>query len=220
MAALGAAILERNRSGLGQYIDLAQVEAAIHFIEPLVLDFTVNGRVPQSAGHHSDRACPHGVYQTAGLERYVAIACETDAQWRALRKMTPLADIASADATLAQRIALSTQLNGALREWCRQMEPRELVGRLAAAGVPAALVQRPSDLYEDGQLAHRGFFVNCSHGVMGPTPYDGPATIFSETPARLSAAPYLGQHTDQVLREVLGLSNDEIAEYAASGVFQ
>ena len=220
VAALGAAILERNRSGLGQYIDLAQVEAGIHFIEPLVLDYTVNGRVPTAAGHRSDRACPHGVYQTAGLERYVAIACETVEQWRALRELAPLAHIAPAEATLAERTASTTQLDEALREWCRAADPWELVRLLCAAGVPAAVVQRPSDLYSDEQLAHRGFFVDCIHGVMGPTPYDGPATIFSETPAQLSAAPFLGQHTDEVLREILGLTEDEIVEYATSGVFQ
>ncbi|MEP6872469.1 MAG: hypothetical protein ABI939_11570 [Anaerolineaceae bacterium] len=62
--------------------------------------------------------------------------------------------------------------------------------------------------------------MNCIHGVMGPTPYDGPATIFSETPAQLSAAPFLGQHIDEVLREILGLTEDENVAYAASGVFQ
>lgn len=71
-----------------------------------------------------------------------------------------------------------------------------------------------------GVLAHRGFFVNCEHGAMGTTPYDGPVTIFSETPAQISAAPVLGQHTDEVLREILGLDESEIAEYAAAGVFQ
>ena len=55
---------------------------------------------------------------------------------------------------------------------------------------------------------------------MGPTPYNGSATVFSETPAQVTAAPVLGQHTDEVLREALGLNADEIAEYAASGVFQ
>ena len=91
---------------------------------------------------------------------------------------------------------------------------------LVAAGVAASVGQRPSDLHADPQLAHRGFFVNCEHGEMGPTPYDGPATVFSETPAQVTAAPVLGQHTNEVLREVLGLNDDEIAEYAASGVFQ
>ncbi len=220
VAALAAAIFERNRTGVGQYLDLGQVEAAIHFIEPLILDYTVNGRVAEAAGHRSDHACPHGVYQAAGTERYVAIACETSGHWQALCKLAALGDIVAPEATLADRLASGDKLDAALAAWCRDQDPWDLEALLLRAGVPAAVVLRPSDLYTDAQLAHRGFFVNCEHGVMGNTPYDGPATIFSETPARLHAAPFMGQHTDEVLREVLGMSDAEIAEYAASGVFQ
>ena len=90
--------------------------------------------------------------------------------------------------------------------------------RLRAAGVPASVVLRPTDLYEDPQLATRRFFVTLDHSVMGPTPYDGPATIFSETPAVLrKAAPALGEDTHEVLRDLLGLTPGEIADYAAAG---
>lgn len=219
VAALAAAILERNRSGLGQYIDLAQVEAGIHFLEPAVLDYTVNGRMRGPAGHTSDRACPHGVYQATGKERYVAIATETDAQWRALCATAGLDRICGPQTPLAGRMAEGAALDAALSAWCRDQDPWELVERLVAAGVPAAVVARPSDLYKDPQLAHREFFVTCEHGEMGPTPYDGPVTRFSETPPRLHAAPVLGQHTEEILREVLGLDDEQIATYAMSGVF-
>lgn len=219
VAALAAAIFESKRSGLGQHIDLAQVEAAIHFIEPVVLDYTVNGRTHGPAGHTSDRACPHGVYATAGTERYIAIAAETDAHWRALCDAASLAAIAPPASSLAERLRHRDELDAALTTWCRDQDPWRLVEKLVAAGVPAAVVQRPSDLYADPQLAHRGFFVTCEHGVMGPTPYDGPVTRFSETPAQLQAAPVLGQHTEEVLRDLLQLSDDEMATYAASGVF-
>ena len=75
-----------------------------------------------------------------------------------------------------------------------------MVERLTAAGVPAALVEWPSDLYEDPQLSHRGFFVTLNHSVMGPTPYDGLVTKFSGGTARLRrAAPAIGEHTHYVL---------------------
>jgi crotonobetainyl-CoA:carnitine CoA-transferase CaiB-like acyl-CoA transferase len=220
VAALAAAILERNRSGHGQHIDLAQVEAGIHFVEPLLLDYVVNGRVHGPAGHESDRACPHGVYRTAGVERFVALAVETQEQWRALLRLAPLGHLGlGGDANLAQRLAYDAQIDAALEPWLADQDPWEAAERLAGAGVPAYVVQRPSDLYHDPQLTHRGFFVTCEHSVMGPTPYDGPVTLFSETPAQLRAAPAVGEHTDEVLRDLLHLDDDLIAEYAAAGVF-
>jgi crotonobetainyl-CoA:carnitine CoA-transferase CaiB-like acyl-CoA transferase len=218
IAALGAAIRERNRTGLGQHVDLGQVEAGIHFLEPLVLDYTVNGRTRRAAGHESELASPHGVYRTAGIERYVALAAETIEHWDSLCGVIALEAIAPRHASLAERLAVDAQLDAVISEWCASRGPFEAVEELTAAGVPAAVVQRPTDLHRDPQLAHRRFFVVCDHGVMGQTPYDGPVTIFSETPPALRAAPCLGEDTFHVLSEILGLSEEEIAEYAASGV--
>ena len=126
--------------------------------------------------------------------------------------------LASLDA-MAERRAVSGEIDAALRDWMRGRDAWDAVEMLTAAGVPAAVVQRPSDLYTDAQLAHRGFFVPCEHSVMGLTPYDGPATRFSETPAQLTAGPCLGEHSERVLRDILGLSDDELAAYAGEGVF-
>ena len=219
VAALASALYHRARTGEGQYIDVSQVEAAIHFLEPLVLDYTVNGRVAGPCGHDSPRYCPHGVYPAAGVERYVALAVETTEQWAALRRLAPL-DAFAGDAfdELATRQAQRAAIDAALRDWTRDQEPWDLAGRMQAVGVPASVVQRPSDLYNDPQLAHRGFFVTLDHREMGPTPYDGPVTRFSATPAVLRrAAPCLGEHTEQVLVDLLGLTAEEVAEYAATG---
>lgn len=221
LALLAAAILDRRRTGLGQYIDFSQVEASIHFIEPLVLDYTVNGRVAPSAGLSSPTAAPNGVYATAGTQRYVAISVETPAQWRALAAIAPLDAFRTPGFDdIARRRAESTAIDQALCGWCRVQEPFALAKRLKEAGVPASVVLRPTDLYEDPQLKHRGFFVTLDHSVMGATPYDGLVTIFSETPGRLrKAAPALGEDTEYVLRELLGFADEEIAEHAAAGAF-
>ncbi len=214
VAALTAAIFERERSGLGQYIDLGQVEAAIHFLEPALLDYTVNGVTREAQGHRSERAWPHGVFATEGEERYVAVSVENQKQWTALAALLGLED---APAGWPGPGAADPAVDAALAAWCAARDPWEAADELCANGVPAAVVARPSDLYNDPQLAHRGFFVTCDHAEMGPTPYDGPATIFSETPARLTAGPALGQHTEMVLREILGMDGEEIAELTVSG---
>ncbi|MCA9855192.1 MAG: CoA transferase, partial [Dehalococcoidia bacterium] len=77
---------------------------------------------------------------------------------------------------------------------------------------------RPTDLYEDAQLAHRGFFVTLEHSNMGPTPYDGPVTHFSDTPAILrKAAPCLGEDSHAILTGILGYSEDDVARFAEAG---
>jgi crotonobetainyl-CoA:carnitine CoA-transferase CaiB-like acyl-CoA transferase len=220
IAALASAIYERRLSGRGQYIDLAQVEAAVHFVEPILLDYTVNGRVAPPSGLNSATECPHGVYPARGKERYVALSVGTPERWRALCIVAPLAGFADArfDAIEA-RFEQRERIDAALEAWTRPQDPFVLAERLRQAGVPASVVQWPTDLYRDPQLMARGFFVWLDHSVMGPTPYDGLATRFSATPGRLrKAAPALGEDTHFVLSELVKLSSEEIANYAASDV--
>ncbi len=219
VAALASAIFERRTSGQGQYIDLSQVEAAIHFVEPMLLDYTVNGKQHPGQGHHSDRSVPHGVYQCTGLERYVAIAIETTEQWQALKKVAPLDQFRTAefDSTRARR-NVENAVDQALSEWCAGQDAFELARKLKDSGVPASVVYYPSDLYSDPQLVHRGFFKTLMHSEMGPTPYDGLISTFSDAPhGPHAAAPCLGEHTDHVLREILKVDDMEIAEAAAAG---
>ena len=221
ISTLAGAILERRRSGLGQHIDVSQVESAIHFIEPLMLDQIENGRTAPPAGLDSASACPHGVYPTAGTERYIAIAVETAEQWRALCSIAPLeAFTAPSFDALAERQRVRSEIDAAISAWARGWERRELEQALIQRGVPASVVQRMTELVEDPQLVDRGYFVTLDHGVTGPTPYDGLMTRFSAKREMLhNAAPRVGQDTDFVMREILGLSQDEIAEYAVAGVF-
>jgi crotonobetainyl-CoA:carnitine CoA-transferase CaiB-like acyl-CoA transferase len=217
VAALAAALLERRRTGLGQHIDLAQVEAGIRFMEPLVLDYTVNGRVAGGVGHASLTDCPHSVYPTRGVERYLAISVDSDARWQALAATVDgLASLAALD--LDGRRAHEETIDAAIAAWCADREPYEAEATLIAAGVPAAVAQFPTDLYQDPQLADRGFFVTLDHAEMGPTPYDGLITRFSAKRRLLHGpAPMLGQHGAFVLRELLDLDESEIVQAAAAG---
>ncbi len=218
-AALASAIFERRKSGLGQHIDLSQVEAAIHFVEPLILDYTVNGKIPGGSGHGSLRSYPHGVYKCDGHERYIAIAIETPKQWRALKAAAPLDAFRSAEFDSAQaRFNVRDAIDDVLRGWCSGQDAFALSRHLKASGVPASVVLFPTDLFEDPQLIHRKFFPVMNHAVMGPTPYDGLMTKFSDAPAGPhTAGPCLGEHTEYVLREILHIDESAIAMAAAGG---
>lgn len=208
VAALAAALRHRARTGEGQHIDLSQIETGIRFIEPLILDYTVNGRVAGALGQGSPLACPHGVYPAHGHERYVAVAVESPVHWKALSGVLEL------PCPFAERFDHADAIDDLIALWMREREPFAAAQRLQRDGVPAYAVLRPSDLYHDPQLVHRGFFVTLDHPEMGPTPYDGPVTIYSRTPQTLRrAAPMLGEHNEHVFRELLGLSEAEIARY-------
>lgn len=200
IAALMAALLHRDDTGQGQYIDLSQIEAGIQFQAPLLLDHAVNGRIAQAAGNASNYACPHGTYKTRGVERYVAIGVATAEHWRSLCELVPFPAGLHPLTALHERISARDAIESELARWCADRDAFELTEQLLRAGVPSHLVSRPTDLFEDPQLQHRGFFVTLDHPVMGPTPYDGPATQFSRTPALLRRpGPMLGQHSDEIL---------------------
>ena len=197
VAALVAALMHRRRTGQGQHIDLAQVECGIRFLEPLILDYSANGRIATRLGQGSPALHPHGVFACQGEHRYLAVAAATDEQRGALAKV------------LGEE---------PLEDWCLQRDAFEAADMLRESGVPAYAVLRPSDLYDDPQLRWRDFFVTLDHAEMGPTPYDGPATIFSRTPQTLrSPAPCLGQHNDDALREHLRLTDSQIEELRTAG---
>lgn len=100
LAALLAALEHRDRTGEGQYIDFSQAEACIHFLAPAMLDYSINGREFERLGDRDPQFAPHAVYPAAGEDRWVAVACETDEQWRALASAIGRSDLGE-DAALA-----------------------------------------------------------------------------------------------------------------------
>jgi crotonobetainyl-CoA:carnitine CoA-transferase CaiB-like acyl-CoA transferase len=219
-AVLAAALDHRRRTGEGQYIDGAQMEAALHFLGPELLEAQVTGKNARRAGNDAPGAAPHDAYPCAGEDQWCAIAVETDAQWIALRRVLGDPEWARASAldTVQGRLAQRALVDRELASFTRRHEPRALMDLLQAAGVPAGMVQRSSDHQQDPQLAHRRFFRPLEHPEMGTVPYEGHAyQIAGADHGPRSPAPCLGEHTYQVLSEVLGLDDDEIARVMSSG---
>ena len=219
-AAIMAAIDHRRRTGEGQYIEQAQMESALYFLAPQIVDYQVSGTIPRRMGNESPTCAPHNVYPCAGDDEWCAIAVETDAQWQALRRVLgepawaadPVLD------TAAGRLAQRESLDARIGEWTRDQEPRALMERLQAAGVPAGMVQRSSDLLQDPQLGHRRFFHPMQHPEMGEVPYEGHQfRIRGYDSGPRMPAPCLGEHSVQVLQEILGMSDEELAEVVGSG---
>jgi crotonobetainyl-CoA:carnitine CoA-transferase CaiB-like acyl-CoA transferase len=219
-AALCAALHHRDRTGEGQLIDVSQIEAAIHHLTPMLLDYQRTGRVLDRPGHLSERGCPHGVYRTRETERFVALETRTPEQWQALRAIVPGLDALGGNALdgLDARIARSAEIDAIVSDWAKDQPCFETAERLREAGVPAYVPLRARDYRSDPQLVAREFFIELEHGGFGRHSFDGPVTTFSRTPARpRRAGPLIGEHTFEVMRDVLGYSDEEISEIAATG---
>lgn len=219
-ATLMAALDHRRRTGEGQFIDQAQMESALHFLGPELLDAQVSGVSARRAGNDSPDASPHDAYPCAGHDEWCAIAVETDDQWLGLRRA--LGDPAWAAtpelATLGGRRAARSTVDAALARFTAQHDPRVLMDLLQSEGVPAGMVQRSSDLIDDPQLDHRRFFRPLEHPEMGVVRYEGHQyTIDGYNNGPRLPAPCLGEHTYEVLSEHLGMSDDEVADALGSG---
>jgi crotonobetainyl-CoA:carnitine CoA-transferase CaiB-like acyl-CoA transferase len=219
-ATLLAALDHRRRTGEGQFIDQAQMESALHFLAPELLAVQLTGESARRAGNAHPTHAPHDAYPCAGHDQWCAIDVETDEQWLALRDAMGAPGWAKDAAleTAAGRRAARDVIDRELGAWTAQHGPRELMHLLQAAGVPAGMVQRSSDHIDDPQLAHRAFFRRLEHPEMGEVPYEGHQyRILGYDNGPRFPAPCLGEHTYEVLTEVLGMDEDEAAEALASG---
>jgi crotonobetainyl-CoA:carnitine CoA-transferase CaiB-like acyl-CoA transferase len=219
--ALIAALDYRRRTGEGQYIDHSQAECAIHFLAPAILDYTVNGRVAGRVGNDDREFAPHGVYPAAGADRWVAIACRSDDDWRRLCSVIGRDDLArdTRYGSATQRSEHHAVLDSAIAAWSKTLEPVEAEKQLQSRGVPAHQVQNSTETYRDSQLHHRGHFVDVEHPSLGKFTIEGPRAKLSRTPAEVHrAAPMLGQDNQYVLEEILKYDEEKITELAAAGV--
>jgi crotonobetainyl-CoA:carnitine CoA-transferase CaiB-like acyl-CoA transferase len=219
--AILAALEHRRRTGRGQYIDLSQAEASTHFLTPAILDYTANGRELDRMGNVDAHHAPHGVYPAAGDDRWAAIVCRSDGEWRALCKILERGDLAT-DARLESapgRIEHRDEVDRAIAQWTRQREPDEIERLLQSRGIPAHAVNSSRECYVDPQLRHRGHFVELEHPVYGKTIVEGSRAKLSRTPAEVTrAAPTLGRDNQHVLGELLGYDEETIAHLVVSGV--
>ena len=218
---LSAALDHRRRTGEGCYIDVAQIETALHFLAPELYDLQANGHLASRMGNRSAYFAPQSCYPCDGEDEWCAISIETDEEWQALCRAIDRQDwledqsLATNEGRLLQHDTLDTGITA----WTQTRSKQDVMHILQAAGVPGAMVQRSSDLLVDPQLEHRKFYRRFEHQEMGNIPYAGHQYLISSYDnSPRGPAPCLGQHSFEVLSDVVKLSDEEIAEAYASGV--
>ena len=218
-----AALDHRRRTGQGQFIDAGQMEMTLQFLAPQLIDFDVNGRSVTRNGNRSDIAAPHGAYPCAGDDHWCAIAVETEEQWQSFKKVLGDPEWAGDTRfnTLEGRLQHQDELDQNISVWTADLPPKEVMRLMQLEGVPTGMVQRSTDLMQDPQLTHRRLFRELDHPETGVMPYTGHLfNIRGYDSGPRFAAPVLGQHNEQVLKEILGMSDDEIVEAVISGALE
>ena len=217
-----AALTERERTGKGLHLDMGQFECSVSMIAPLLMFSAVKQRNPDRMGNRSDRFAPQGVYRCAGQDEWCAVSVRDDVQWRALARVM---EEGAADASLASdarfagvsgRMRHHDETDERIEAWTGGLESADVEARLGQAGVPAARMRRVQELVEDGTPS--GAYKRMAEPRVGsmlttalPMEFSGSA-LPAATPA-----PGLGQHTREVVREWLELSESGWAELDDEG---
>ena len=219
---LQAALDYRSRTGKGQYFDVSHYECNIHFSAPQILDYLVNQRELNRQGNSCSYAAPHGVFQCRGEDRWCAIAVFKDEEWKSFCRVlgNPLWTQEPRFATMLSRVKNSTELDKLVEEWTINHSPEEVMVLLQNAGVAAGVVQNGKDLWQDPQLIHRNSICELEHPEIGTAVCQRVGVTLPEVPYELRRAPLLGEHTEDICKRVLNMTDEEFIELFNDGVFE
>ncbi len=211
-----AALHHRRRTGKGQYVDLSEQEAAIPLAGAALMDFAMNGRLPERIGNRSPWAAPQGCYRSRGDDDWLVISIESDDEWSAFCQATGHLDWAEDErfADLLSRHEHHDELDQLIEGWTSERDHYEAFHLLQRAGVKAAPVLNGKEILFDPQFKERNHFDLIDQPHIGKRPVQRHlAAKFDEFEASAQGpAPTLGEHNKEVLGGLLGLSDAELAE--------
>ncbi len=223
--AILAALYHRERTGEGQWVDLACTDSALTLNGPALLDWTVNGRGLTEDGavnanrSQFQRMAPHGIYPCKGDDDWVAIACQDDAQWHALAMLIG-EGWTDAFQNVEARLSDQDVLDAHLGAWTASRNKFDLQSRLRELRIPVSAVQKPGErIDEDPTTEAFGLWPEVTHSAIGNIRVDGQPVHFSETDwDSRQGAPCLGEHTEDVLTRLLGRTPEDVAALRQEGV--
>ncbi len=208
-----AALLEREVTGRGQTVSISQLESALSMVPSDAMAYAANGEVLPPLGLSDPHAVPHGVFKTLGYRKWIAIAVFSEEEWQSLRRVMGNPDWANDDrfASAEARRRHEDELNALIEAWTANQYSDWLMAELLGHGVKAGMVKDARETIEDEHLRRRGFWAYLDHPVVGVSLYNRAPMTFSETPVVMeTAAPSIGQHTTEVLTNMLGYSAAEV----------
>ena len=215
VVAILAALDYRRRTGKGMFLDMSQNEGGVQFMAPAILDYTANKRVAGREGNKYPYAAPHNAYRCKGEDKWCAIAVFTDEEWVSFCKVIGKPAMAHNPkfSTLIARKEHEEELDRLVNEWTINHTAEEVMNLMQSGGVAAGMLETAEDQEIDPQLKARHFFWELDRPEGGKflSP-SGVHFLLSKTPVELKRPPALGEHNDYVFKELLGLSDTEVAD--------
>jgi len=215
-----AALVERTRSDRGQQVELALYESVLRVMEWTVAAYDRLGIVRERSGNRLPNSAPLDNYETSD-GRYVCIAAAGDVLFPRLARSMGREDLLDDErfATLEKRAANADAINEEVASWCKERTLADIERILVAGEVPVSGVFGIDQIAADPQVQSRNAIVTVDDPALGPVKQQAPVPRLDRTPLAVSkGAPRLGEHTDEVLRELLGMSDGEIEALREAGV--
>lgn len=211
--AILAALYHHQQTGEGQYIDLASQEAIATYAGDFFLDYVMNQRVPMRQGNKDNVMAPHNCYRCKGEDEWISIAVATQAEWESLCRIMGKSDLIDDPrfGDITERKENEEELDAIITAWTQDKAPYDVMDLLQKAGVATTPSMSSEALFNDPHLKERNIFQQVDHPVLGKNWVIAPPWRFTETPAAISSCgPKLGEHTDEIFSDCLGMSPEEI----------
>jgi crotonobetainyl-CoA:carnitine CoA-transferase CaiB-like acyl-CoA transferase len=222
-AALMLGLMHQKIAGEGQHIDLSQVECMLPLVAPSIIEQSSTGKTGPRIGNRHPIHVPNGCFPCIGEDQWITLAVRSDQEWQSLCRIMHRPDL-GAEALLASaegRRKEEDRIDVAVRHWTSTVRPDLAMVTLQAAGIAAGVARLPMDLPGDPHLVKTGHWQSVDRPFMGP--HLLPSVAYREGEAELPyaierLAPTLGQHNEEILRDLLGLTGDEIEQLRGEGV--
>ena len=218
--ALMSAVHHRDRTGEGQFVDVAMMDTAFSVLENFVVTKTITGEAPTRNGNANLGSAPFNSFRTK--DGYVTIACANNGLFKKLVKAIGREDLLEVEKYKENHLRKANEetLNPEIEKWTLQYNTDEVVKILDAASVPVGPILGIDELVEDPQIKARDMLVDITHPILGKVKYPGNPIKFSETSdLSFESAPLLGEHNDYVLKDVLKMSEEKISELKEKDIF-
>ncbi|WP_050616112.1 CaiB/BaiF CoA transferase family protein [Bacillus testis] len=214
-----AALEYRNRTGKGQFVEVPQVESCVNLMGQPISDVSLNGRSWGRNGNRQPNYAPHGAYRSKGNNSWIAIAVSTEEEWTKFKEAIGNPDWASRDefSTFQKRYAHQDELDSLIESWTSALEHYEAANLLQEAGISAGPVLHVNEMEKDPYLAD--LFQELDRKYVGKHAYPSwPLKVSGERLKHRFPAPTIGEHNEEVLKHLLGLSDEKIGDLENKGI--